>query len=93
MRHGWSAASRSPVSSHAIAIQPAALASNRAFPGPRSAAVSTARGHMSLFTQLEDAQAADREVRAGDRRSRRNEPHVEPFELVARQMKGIDDLA
>ena len=84
--------SRSPASSHAAAIQPAALASNRAFPGPRSATVSTARGHMSLFTELEDAQATDREGRAGDRRRGRNEPHVEPFEPVARQMKGIDDL-
>ena len=47
---------------------------------------------MLLFTELEDAQATDREGRAGDRRRGRNEPHVEPFEPVARQMEGIDDF-
>ncbi len=48
---------------------------------------------MFLFTELEDAQATDREGRAGDCRRGRNEPHVEPFEPVARQVESIDDLS
>ena len=79
------------VISQAIRIQPVALASNTPFPGPRIATLSNARGHIS-FTQFEDAQPPDRELRARGCGSRGNEPHVEAIEIVARQMKGINDL-
>ena len=83
--------SRLGVISQAIRIQPVALASNTPFPGPRIATLSNARGHIS-FTQFEDAQPPDRELRARGCGSRGNEPHVEAIEMFARQLKGINDL-
>ena len=51
--------SRFPVINQTITIQPAALATSSTFPGPRSAAVSTARGQMFLITELENTHATD----------------------------------